>query len=226
MSRGEQNFVKLPRFGASLYDRLTHIRAVETQVKEIAQDLCARVKQGRLLDVGTGPGRVLLEIHKRNPQLELCGLDIADAMVQLAKQNLAGIDVDLRQGNIRRTSYADDAFDLVTCTGSFYLWDYPEECLDEIHRILKKDRSAYLFETHRDYDGDEFRRAMRANLRQENLLQRMLTPIFLEKQLGMTYRTAEVAEIIKRTKFADSFTLEEITLASMPVWLRITLTKK
>ncbi len=225
-SRGEASFVNIPRFGAGLYDRLTRARAFETQFTEIAQDLCARVSHGRVLDIGTGPGRLLLEIHRQNASIELFGLDIAEAMVQLAKQNLAGTGADLRQGSIRRTDYESDFFDVATCSGSFYLWDYPEECLNEIHRILKSNQSAYLFETHRDYDPDAFRQAIHANLRGENVFRKIITPILLEKQLGMTYRTDEVADIIQRTKFANCFAIDKITLAGLPAWLRITLTKK
>ncbi len=224
-SRGEESFRHLPRFGAGLYDRLTRGRAFECQFKEIAQDFSSRISRGRLLDIGTGPGRLLLEIHRVNPSIELFGLDLADSMVRLAKQSL-GTGADLRQGNIRRTNYESDFFDAVTCSGSFYLWDHPEECLDEIHRILKGNQSAYLFETHRDYDPDAFRQAMHANLRGENVLRRMVTPIFMEKQLRMTYRTDEMADIIQRTKFANCFTIDRIALAGLPVWLRITLTKK
>jgi SAM-dependent methyltransferase len=146
-------------------------------------------------------------------------------MVQVAHKNLAGIPADLCQGNIRHTDYESDWFDLVTCTGSFYLWDCPEEGLQEIYRILRPGRSAYLFDTRRDFDEDEFRRALQVNLRQENLLRRLITPYLLRKQLRMAYRVDEIAEIVKRTWFATCFAIDKITLAGLPVWLRITLTK-
>ena len=155
--RGEKMFHNFPLFAARLYDRFLSIKPIEVQHMQIAHDLAFRIQSGRLLDVGTGPGRLLLEMHKLNPDVKLYGLDISDAMVQLAKRNLAGIKADLRHGNIRRTDYESNFFDLITCTGSFYLWDRPGECLEELFRILKENQSAYLFETHKNFNDYEFR---------------------------------------------------------------------
>lgn len=225
-SKGEGSFVNLPRFGARLYDSLTRTRPIEALFKEVGQYVASKIRHGRLLDVGAGPGRLLFEIYRLNPEIELFGLDISDSMVQLAKKNLSGIRADLRQGNIRSTNYESNFFDVVTCTGSFYLWNHPKECLEEIHRILKENQSAYLFETYRDFDNGEFRRTLKANLQKENLFRRLITPFFLKKQLKMTYQTDEVAEIVRHTSFADTYTIDKITLSGLPIWLRITLTKK
>ncbi|MFX0061604.1 MAG: class I SAM-dependent methyltransferase [Candidatus Hermodarchaeota archaeon] len=208
-----------------MYDNLTRIKAIQKQFKEIAHFLTSQVRQGRLLDIGTGPGRLLLEIYNLNPSIELYGLDISNSMIQQAKKNLAGIDVDLRQGNIRNSDYQSNFFNIITCSGSFYLWDHPEQCLEEIHRLLKDGCSAYLFETFKGLDEKEFKIALRANLKQEGVFQRLLAPSFLKKQIRMTYETDEVIEIVKNTIFADSYNIEKITLGGLPIWLRITLIK-
>ncbi|MFX0093108.1 MAG: class I SAM-dependent methyltransferase [Candidatus Hodarchaeota archaeon] len=224
--RGEGQFINLPRFGARLYDKLTQVHAVQTQFKEIAQDLISNLHEGRLLDIGTGPGKLLAEINQLNSNIDLFGLDISESMVQQAKKNLVDIKVDLRQGNIQHTDYPDDFFDVISCTGSFYLWNSPETCLEEIHRILKHGCSAYLFETYKDYNPDDFTKALRANLQRENRLSKFLVPFFLKKQLRMTYQINEFSEIFERTKFVKSFTVDKITLAGLPIWLRIKLTKQ
>ncbi len=225
-SKGEGSWINLPRFGASLYDSLTRTKPIQVQFKEVGQYLASKIRHGRLLDVGTGPGRLLFEIYRLNPEIELFGLDISDSMVQLAKKNLSGIRADLRQGNIRNSNFESNFFDVVTCTGSFYLWDHPEECLEEIYRILKENQSAYLFESYSDFDNSEFRRTLKANLQKENLFRRLITPFFLRKQLKMTYRADEVAEIVRHTSFADTHTIDKITLSGLPIFLRIALTKK
>jgi ubiquinone/menaquinone biosynthesis C-methylase UbiE len=225
-NRGEHSFINLPRFGASLYDRMTQSRAIKAQFREIAQDLVSRVSHGRLLDIGTGPGRLLIEIHKMNSDIELFGLDVSASMIGAARKNLTGIKTDLRQGNIRSTSYESDFFDIITCTGSFYLWEYPVESLEEIFRILKEGQSAYLYETYKDFDRIELKKALRANLKNEQLLLRLITPFFLKKQLKMTYKSGEVAEIIEQTRFAGNYKLDMIILAGLPIWMRIELRKK
>jgi len=225
-NRGEHSFINLPRFGASLYDRMTQSRAIKAQFREIAQDLVSRVSHGRLLDIGTGPGRLLIEIHKMNSDIELFGLDVSASMIGAARKNLMVIKADLRQGNIRSTSYESDFFDIITCTGSFYLWEYPVESLEEIFRILKEGQSAYLYETYKDFDRIELKKALRANLKNEQLLLRLITPFFLKKQLKMTYKSGEVAEIIEQTRFAGNYKLDMIILAGLPIWMRIELRKK
>jgi ubiquinone/menaquinone biosynthesis C-methylase UbiE len=224
-SRGESNFVNLPGFAAKLYDGMMQSKATRQQYQEIARDLVPRIEQGRLLDIGTGPGYLLLEIHHLHPGVELYGLDISASMVAQAGRNLEGIKVHLKQGNISATDYESGYFDLVTCTGSFYLWDHPIQGLDEIHRILKKGSSAYLYETHRNFDEEQIRHKLVENLKGENIIQRKLAPQFFIKQLGMTYDEDEIIRIIRSTGFADSCAIDEISIVDLPVWLRIELKK-
>jgi ubiquinone/menaquinone biosynthesis C-methylase UbiE len=224
--RGQQSFLRLPGFAARLYDSLTHIGAVQLQHREIACDLASRIVRGRILDVGTGSGRLLFELRQLSPAFELYGLDISASMVKLARTQLSGHGIEIRQGGIQNSGYDNNFFDIVTCTGSFYLWDSPQECLEEVFRILKPQQSAYLFETYRDCDKGEVRKAMKTNLAGENLVRRALAPRFFMKQLGMTYQTAEVAAIIRQTRFAPSYAIDPIRLGGLPAWLRIRLTKE
>ena len=195
------------------------------QYQEIAQDLVSRLDCGRLLDIGTGPGLLLKEIHSINPKLDLFGLDISKEMIKRAERNLNGIDVKLWTGSIQSTDYENDFFDLVTCSGSFYLWEHPIPCLDEIHRLLKIGKSAYLFETHRDVDFRLVKERLQINMKDENLIRRILSPWFFHQQLKMTFNLNEIIHIIQQSKFRNSYQIGEVILANMPVWLRIELRK-
>ena len=159
------------------------VHPTHLQFKEIAQDLVSRMENGRLLDIGTGPGHLLREIHKLNPNIELYGLDISHSMLRQASKNLVDIKVDLQCSNIRATNYKSNFFDLITCSGSFYLWDDPIESLEEIHRLLKPGGCAYLYETHRDIDKQKLRHKMRENLKEENFIRKFLAPRFLSNKL-------------------------------------------
>lgn len=215
----------MPGFAARLYNRLVQTKAIERQQREIAQDLVSRIPRGRVLDVGTGPGKLLCEVHQLNADIELFGLDISEAMVQLARENLAGMRADIRLGDIRNTDYKDNFFDLVTCTGSFYLWDDPIDGLREIFRILKAGCSAILFETYRDFNELEVRRSLKTNLASEGLARRLITPVFLKRQLRMTYSVEALAGIIKDSPFANRYAIEKIRLGGLPAWLRVELTR-
>jgi ubiquinone/menaquinone biosynthesis C-methylase UbiE len=224
--RGEGSFARLPRFAASLYDFLASSRTLRTHYDRIAEDLAQRIERGRLLDVGTGPGRLLIAFHGLRPNVELSGLDVSAAMIQRAKKNLSGIPADLRQGSIRKTAYAAEFFDAVTCTGSFYLWNEPAESLDEVHRILRAGGAAYVFDTRRDYDPGAVWPAVKANLREEGWIRRLVMPRLLARQFRMTYSTAEYAAIVGRTRFANDYDIEDLSPAGLPALLRITLNKR
>lgn len=224
-NRGEQSFVNLPAFAARLYDSLMQSGATKMQYQEIARDLVTRIESGRLLDIGTGPGHLLREVHKLDPEIELYGLDISSAMVERAGRNLSGIKVDLQCGSIRATNYQTGHIDLVTCSGSFYLWDKPTDCLNEIHRILKPGKAAHLYETHREMDKQLLWKNMRMNLKGENLIRKVLAPRFLIKQIGMMYSRNEIASIIEKTAFAGNYEIEGITIVNLPIWVRLRLEK-
>ena len=223
--RGQSAFAKLPRFAARLYGALTQAGPILAQQCQIADDLVSKIEGGTILDVGTGPGRLLEELYRRNRGFQLYGLDISFSMVDLARRRLSGLGIAVRQGGIEHAPFSDDSFDLVTCTGSFYLWNAPRECLEEIFRILKPGRSAYLYETCRDCDLDAVREALRVNLRDENLLCRRIAPFLFQKQLKMTYRTDEIAAIVAETRFSERYTMKRISLVNMPAWVRVTLSK-
>jgi SAM-dependent methyltransferase len=224
-TRGEAEFARLPRLGARVYDWLLRADPIQARIADVADFLASRLERGSLLDVGTGPGWLLAEVRRLNPNIGLFGIDISAAMVQRATDNLKGIPADIRQGTIRRTDYAGDFFDAVTCVGSFYMWDFPEESLEEIWRILKKGGSAYLFEADPDCDRTAFRRALRNNLRQLDPTRRLIGPLGLRKVLKMSYHSGEISRIAARTSFAESCRIENVALGGVPMWLRITLTK-
>ncbi|MFW9848340.1 MAG: class I SAM-dependent methyltransferase [Candidatus Thorarchaeota archaeon] len=225
-NRGEKDFIGMPDAGAVMYDRMMKSKSTTLQINEIADFLASRSNVTRLLDVGTGHGRLLLAINERNPFLELYGLDISKAMIKLAEKNLEGIPVSLHLSPIQDSPFEDDFFDLVTCTGSFYLWNEPQKGLNEIYRILKPGSTTYLFETRSDYDEKALRDGLKVNLKGESIFKRLIMPRFLKKQLSMTYSHDEITEIISHSLFAENFEIVDISLANLPIWVRIELFKQ
>lgn len=224
-SRGELNFLRFPSFAAGLYSRLSRTRSLQQHHREIAAYLAGQIHGRRLLDVGTGPGWLLLEVHRLKPELQLYGLDISEAMIGLAQRNLAEVTTDLKLANVCATGYEADFFDAVVCTGSFYLWDRPEQGLEEIHRILMPGCSAHLFEIDPDYDREAYRAGLKANLKREGLVMRLFGPLLLAKALSMGYRRDEVETIVGQTSFAGRLGIEDMTIAGLPIWMHVQLTK-
>lgn len=225
-NRGEKSFIKLPKFATKFYDKMMQLEPMKIQRSQIAKVLISQINEGTFLDVGTGHGRLLIEINKLNPKIELYGLDISEKMINLAKTNLKNIKVDLQQGNITSTNYRANYFDLITCTGSFYLWNAPVEGLNEIHRILKPNKTAILFESHKEYDESILKEEIKKNLSNEGFFTRRLVPNFLKRQLKMTYDMNELINLLNKSLFENSFSVKKITLANLPIWLKIELKKE
>lgn len=226
-ARGEQQYINLPLLGARLYNNLTSIKGVNKGFEEIAVFLNNQLDKGNILDIGTGPGRLLSEIRKKNQSFSLYGLDISKSMIKVAKQNLQNVnDVELRVGNIVETTYQSNFFDSIMSIGSFYNWEKPIEGLNEIYRILKTGQTAFIFETTKDYDKKLLKARLKLNLKGYNYLRKLLSKCFLGKQLKMTYTDKEFDEILKQTKFKYSYKIERIELGNLPIYVRLDLLKE
>lgn len=211
-------------FAASLYDKLSENNGMKSGFAKIAKRIAGQMQTGKLLDVGSGPGRLLLEIKNQAPQIEVYGLDISKAMQKLAKKRV-GLEANLKLGTITKTDYPDNFFDCIVSSGSFYIWDHPLEGLNEIYRVLKTGQTAFIYETTKEYDPELLNINLQENLVNAGLVRWFLSPLFLKKQLKMTYSVNEFREILLQSDFKKSFTLERDVLGGLPIYVRMELRK-
>ena len=94
-----------------------------------------RPEEGKkLLDVSCGEGH-LLRIGARYG-LGLYGLDISDAAISIARQNIPS--AELAVGDAEDLPFPDDCFDYVTNIGSLEHYLHPDKGVREMARILKR----------------------------------------------------------------------------------------
>lgn len=94
---------------------------------------------GRVLDAGSGPGRFAVWLAVRGCRLTL--VDVSDAMLEEARQRLAGVPVE----GFHRASYvempflADGGFDAALCLGGSlnYMPDAAARALAELARVVR-----------------------------------------------------------------------------------------
>ncbi|MEO6003625.1 MAG: class I SAM-dependent methyltransferase [Opitutus sp.] len=92
-------------------------------------------KSARLLEVGSGSGRILSSIHQRDPDLELTGIDLSAEQTELARSNHPTITFVC--GNGEALPFPDNSFDFVIFFDYLEHIERPRQSLVEIVRVLK-----------------------------------------------------------------------------------------
>lgn len=121
------NFV-VPRFTRRLHQLV---------IDDVANTLTA----GTVLDVGTGPGQLVLKLARQQPDLKVEGVDTSADMITLAWQNaqregLAG-RVHFYVNTEETLPYHDQSVDLVISTLSMHHWDNAEAMVKELARVVR-----------------------------------------------------------------------------------------
>jgi ubiquinone/menaquinone biosynthesis C-methylase UbiE len=121
-----------------IYDVVAR-RVVRGLYRRIVDDLVEALPEGaNVLDVGTGPGVLLLELGRRRADLHLTGVDLSPDMVEVAKRNLKefGDRVSVRVADVVSLPFPDDSFDEVVTSFSMHHWGHPAEAVPELARVL------------------------------------------------------------------------------------------
>jgi ubiquinone/menaquinone biosynthesis C-methylase UbiE len=100
-------------------------------------------ERGRALDIGTGPGQIVLKLARRLTRWKFAGVDrspnmIAEAVANLASagNELAGrVEFQVADGNA--LPFPGATFDLVQCNSVLHHMAEPEKLLAEIARLVK-----------------------------------------------------------------------------------------
>jgi ubiquinone/menaquinone biosynthesis C-methylase UbiE len=124
---------------AAPYDRLAR-RLMRRPYRRIARDAAAGLTPGAsVLDVGTGPGWLLVELGRLRPDLRVTGVDLASDMVQAARHNLAefGERATAVVADVSHLPFPDGSFDLVVSSLSLHHWADPAAGGRELARVLR-----------------------------------------------------------------------------------------
>jgi SAM-dependent methyltransferase len=137
----------LPSAGA--YDALV-ATVLEGFYAHVAGEVAAAHPGGNLLEVGSGPGRLAVRLAREAPGMTLTGVDISNAMVERAARRAAGAGLSERVrfevGDVAALPLSDGEFDGVVSTLSLHHWSDPASGLAEIHRVLKPDGGARIYD--------------------------------------------------------------------------------
>jgi ubiquinone/menaquinone biosynthesis C-methylase UbiE len=140
----------IPWPGTAFYNAITETKVFQRHYELIAKDIQNYCSEGSILDVGTGPGWLLVKLHRESPRLRVVGLDASPTMVNRARKNMAiaGLSdtIEVKEGEASHMPLANSSFDIVVSTGSVHHWKEPTACLNDIYRVLKPGGYALLYD--------------------------------------------------------------------------------
>jgi ubiquinone/menaquinone biosynthesis C-methylase UbiE len=112
-------------------------RVARVMYRRLADDIAAEAPEGAaVLDVGTGPGVLLVELARRRPDLRLTGVDLSPDMIAAAARNL-GDRAEVRAADVTDLPFEDGSFDLIVSSLSLHHWDHPAQAVPELARVLR-----------------------------------------------------------------------------------------
>lgn len=133
-----------------VYDAVSATEIFGRQYDLVARDIARLCTGGRVLDIGTGPARLLLTLHRQAPRLVLTGMDASAPMVAAARRHVAAAGlsgvIQVTAGNASDLPFPNGAFDLVVSTGSIHHWKDPVRALGEVHRVLRDGGRALMYD--------------------------------------------------------------------------------
>lgn len=127
----------------------SHLNAIDDTLVDHAVRLVAKRERGRALDIGTGPGQIVLKLARRLTRWKFVGVDrspnmIAQGLASLAPAvELAGrIHFYVADGS--QLPFRDGSFDLVVCNSVLHHLAEPQKLLAEIVRLSKPEGAILL----------------------------------------------------------------------------------
>jgi ArsR family transcriptional regulator len=122
---------------AGEWDLLRRLGGDNAAIEQALAAAAARPTVGRLLDIGTGTGRILELLAGQAEQAT--GIDRSPEMLRIARGKLAAAGnqkADLQQADMRALPFADAAFDTVTMHHVLHFADNPAAVVAEAARVV------------------------------------------------------------------------------------------
>ncbi len=196
---------RLPWPFASLYEKATRL-VIESYYSGLAREVAGFLEKGRILDLGTGPGYLPVQIAKRAPAITVVGIDLSRSLIKMARRNAASAGFAKRLhfevGNAGRLRFPAESFDMVLSTGMLHMLRDPVAVLRESHRVLRCGREAWFLDPARvssQIDKEKWKASF-------SLFERfMYIALFIHVRLDppKTVTKSDALQMIRSTPFKD-----------------------
>ena len=202
---------RIPGPLASVYEKAAKM-VIESYYSQVAEEVASNLKEGLILDLGTGPGYLPIEIVKRSPSVRIDGIDLSRKLIDMAQANTikSGVanKLNFEVGNAARLRFKDCTYDMVITTGMLHTLKNPIKVLRECFRVLKRGGEAWIYDPARvssQIDVKKFKASL-------TFLERfiyLLFPLYRLINTTHTYNRKEVIAMIAFTDFRKCWIKEE-----------------
>ena len=124
-------------------------RVLRRMYRRFAADIASVAPHGAaVLDVGTGPGILLVELAARRPDLRLTGIDLSADMITAANRNLRrfGDRAGAQVADVSALPFPDQSYDVIVSSLSLHHWERPEAAVPELARVLRPGGVLHIYD--------------------------------------------------------------------------------
>ncbi|MGD9321163.1 MAG: class I SAM-dependent methyltransferase [Desulfobacteraceae bacterium] len=201
---------RIPAPLASLYEKATRL-VIESYYSQVAEEIVSSLRKGTLLDLGSGPGYLPIEVVKRSPLIKCDGIDLSGRLIKMALVNArkAGVAdrLNFEVGNAAKLRFEDESYDMVISTGMLHMLRDPVRMLKECYRVLKQGGEAWIYDP-ASVSSQMDKEKWKASLNVMEKLSYVLFRLYLRVNPAYTYGREQVEEMIAATKFKE-YEIEE-----------------
>jgi ubiquinone/menaquinone biosynthesis C-methylase UbiE len=138
------------------YDKYARVYMMPEYKYFVRKILHKGIRGGKVLDLGTGSGRLAVELAKaRGCNFKIVGLDISESMLNRARKNAheARVEdkVEFVLASGEEIPFHDKSFDLVISYASLHHWFNPVKVFKEIQRVASENSLIIIRDNKRVY---------------------------------------------------------------------------
>ena len=196
---------RIPDLFASIYEKAT-IMVMETYYDPVAEEVVSTLREGTILDLGTGPGYLPIQIAKKSQLIRIDGIDLGRKLIAMARANAikAGVSnrVNFEIGNAGELRFEGDSYDMVLSTGMLHALNDPVRVFRECYRVLKPCGEAWIYDPARvSSDIDKKKYSASLSLREKMIF--LLFMLYTKFNPSHTYSKEQVSAMIDQTEFKE-----------------------
>jgi ubiquinone/menaquinone biosynthesis C-methylase UbiE len=202
---------KIPAPFASLYEKATRL-VREVYYAQVAEEVVSSFKAGTILDLGTGPGYLPIEVVKRSPSIKCDGIDLSRKLIEMARVNASKAGVadrlNFEVGNAANLRFGDGSYDMVISTGMLHMLRDPVKVLRECYRVLRPGGEAWIYDP-AGVSSQMDRKKWKASLTLRERLFYALFKLYILISPPRTFNQKEVGAMVAATDFREHWVEEE-----------------